>query len=267
MNGIKVLVFILVFSFATTSCYNLQTQIVSLSCDKLNGNDTIWIRKDSLASIGYYFYGRGGSGVFFISNTSSDKPIFFDKKNSFISATNYKKDFWNDVAQLDGNLTIKQYRAINLKTQNPVNAKVTKAERIEMIAPNSILAFDPQVTLRNDLFNLSSYTYKTDTVKANWTNKKNKKTVVKSVSFSKQNSPASFRYFITLARTEDFKNPEYFDFNFWVSNIMEMNAKQATQSPAPVDYLEGMFNVNQVSDTDKFHPYKKSWRYYLTDIK
>lgn len=236
-------------------------QVISLDNDKLIKNDSLWVYQDSLVDVWFYFYSDKGLDILFIEN-KINKPVFLDLKNSFISINNNRKDFWTDVSQLNGGLIFKQYKSITFKTQNPINASISRPDRIVMIPPNSVEKIQTGVNLQTQPFLMDSFIYKKELVSANW--RKNKKTLVKSIDFSNQNSPSHFRFFLTTSKTEDFRNPFYHDLYFWVSNIMEMDARQGTQAGYPYDYLAGVYTSGD-KDSDKAskHPYKKSWRFYL----
>lgn len=264
MKKLNALLYAVVITLLFISCAGPRMQIVSLNCNNMNRQDTLWIKRDSIIKIGYYFYGKNCSTNFILTNISN-KPVFFDKKNSFISYRNNQYDFWRDVSQVKGSLTIKQYRTLSWQTNNPINEQITRTNRIDMIAPRSTLIFEPALDIRDSLFNLSSYKLKSDTVDANWT--KGKKTIIQSVDFTEQTSPLSFRYFISLSHTEDFKEPLYYDFTFWASNIMDMDARQGVKYDFPYDYATGIYDLNDKTGRRYHHPYKKAWRFYLTPMK
>ena len=236
-------------------------QVISLDSEKIKKNDSLWVYHDSLVDVWFYFYADKGLDMLFIQN-KIDKPVFLDLKNSFISINNFKKDFWSDVSQLNGDLTFKQYKSITFTTHNPINASLSRPDRIIMIPPNSVDNIKTGVSLQTQPFLMDSFQSKNEVVAANWT--KNKKTLIKSADFNNQSSPSHIRFFLTISKTEDFKNPVYHDLYFWVSNIMEMDARQGTNSSYPYDYLTGVY-ANGEKDPDKAtkHPYKKSWRFYL----
>lgn len=235
-----------------------KMQVISLQCDTIPKHDTLWLAKDQNVEIGFYFYARNGSTVIYFHNPGN-KPVFFDKKNSFIAINGEQTGFWNDVSQVEGNISL-------YKTQKKeFNATIIKSNRVDMIAPKATFTFDPGITLHNELFDLHKLPAKTYTVQANWTNRP-KQTQIKSVDFTRENSPCNFRIYITASATEDLKEPTYYDFTFWTSNIMEMNARHCVKSILPYDHLYGIFKVNDKTINGEYHPYKRSWRYFIANI-
>lgn len=239
-------------------------QIVSLQCSNVPRQDTVMIAKDSTLEMIFYFYGRNGSAHVAISN-SGGKPVFIDKKNSFIATDNRKINFWNDVSQVNGNLSLNQYRSVFPRVNEPFNGTISKTDRVDMIPPHSIMTIDPQIALHYTKFNMSRFKTHNDTVAASWT--AHKRTVIRSTSFSSENSPSSCRFFLTVSSTEDFKAPKYYDFTFWVSDIMEMDVRQGTGAYYAYDYDTGVYGLIDKGEKAKYHSYKKAWRYYLMDTK
>jgi len=241
-----------------------KMQIVSLQCSNIPRQDTLMIAKDSTIEVIFYFYGRNGNARVAISNPG-DKPVFIDKKNSFIAANNRQINFWSDVSQVNGNLSLNQYRTVLPRVNEPFNGTISKTDRVDMIPPHSMISIDPQISLHYLRFDMSQFKTHNDTVAASWTD--HKRTMIRSASFTDQNSPSSFRFFFTVSPTEDFKAPKYYDFTFWVSDIMEMDARQGTGAYYAYDYDTGVYGLIDKGEKAKYHPYKKAWRYYLMDTK
>jgi hypothetical protein len=185
-------------------------QIVSLENEKIPRNDTMWDYKDPLVDIWFNFYTQNGSDWFIIYNKNT-RPVFFDLKNSFVSVNNFKKDFWSDVSQFNGNLTFKQYKSVTLQTRNPISGSISRQDRIIMIPPNSTDGVKTTVNLAKSMYGMDNYKCIADTVRANWSSAK-KTTVIKTANFNNSNSPTKVRIFLTLSKTEDFRDPAYPDF-------------------------------------------------------
>ncbi|MBS1653014.1 MAG: hypothetical protein JSU07_13495 [Bacteroidetes bacterium] len=240
-------------------------QIVSLQSDPILRNDTMLKSKDSITDIYFNFYLRGGNVIFSIVNKSG-KPIFYDLKNSFVAVNNLKKDLWQDVSQVSETLTLKQYR-MRGTYQNPINGTISRPDRIIMIPPKSIEGCSAKMDIQTrpfntKLYNSSQYNTTFDTVQVNWKNNSSKKTIIKTINFNKINSPATIRIFLTFCKTEDFKDPIYHDYIFWISDIMEMDHRQATKSSYPMDFYNGFYSLMD-NQNKAYHPYKKAWRFYI----
>lgn len=237
-------------------------QLISLDCDKLK-KDTSWVYKDSIIEVKYFCYTRDGK-LSFVINNLTDKPLFFDGKNSFILVGNNKYAYWTDVSVIKGTTTgvttglSNRYNHYSYGAINAVEAKLQ--ERMNMVPPKAGIVVSRYFLHDNSLYNLSGYNMKKDTVTVNWKTNSTKKTVIKKVNFDRNNSPLNFRNFITLSRTEDFKVPLYYDFSFWATDIWEMDARQAIKAKSPEDYATGAY-VDGV-----YHPYKQHWMFYLNNI-
>ncbi|HXB39955.1 MAG TPA: hypothetical protein VNZ49_05385 [Bacteroidia bacterium] len=254
------LVLIAIYFFS--SCTVSKMQVVSLDCNKLR-KDTTWVYSDSIVKIVYFYYTNGGKITFILANIS-DKPIFFDGKNSFILAGNKKLEYWQDVEQINGYVTFRNsthFYSVN----DPIHATVSKQERIVLIPPNSNILVSKYFVHDATMFDMSKYTISRDTVPVNWDSGSKKKTVISKASFKELNSPEAFRNFLTISRTEDFKNPLYYDFSFWVAEIWEMDARQGTKSDYPPDFATGGYVEGNFPNSGR-HPYKKPWKFYLNNI-
>lgn len=256
------LIAIVSFCALLSSCKTSQMQIVSLECNKLT-KDTAWYYSDSLVKIAYFYYTRGGGIAFLVANVS-DKPVFLDGKNSFILVGNKKLAYWQDVEQVNGTLEFRNNTHF-YKAYDPINATISRPERIAMIPPKSSIIINKFWVHEKTMFDLTRYTPQIDSVPVNWQPGSKKKTPISKVSFQESNSPEVFRHFLTMSTTEDFKNPFYYDFNFWISEIWQMDARQATGSDFPMDYANGPYAIGD-KRTEKYHPYKKNWRFYLNNF-
>ncbi len=259
----RLIISLFVFAVVLSSCTHYKMQFVSLECDKLK-KDSTWVYRDSIIEITYFYYNRDGKMTFIINNIS-DKPIFFDGKNSFILVGSNKYPYWSDVAVINGNNTPGYGSAYN-RAHVAINAvEVRQQERMNLIPPNSNIVVSKYFVHDNSLYDLKQYGAKNDTVAVNWKTNSSKKTVIKKANFEKTGSPLAFRNFITLSRTEDVKVPLYYDFSFWASGVWEMDARQATKSKFPETYAEGAYKEGNYPYAE-YHPYKKPWIFYLSNI-
>ena len=260
MKKVLSIVFVLAI---LTSCVHGRMQVVSLSCDKLTQSDSVWYYRDSLVDIEYYYYSKGGHINFEIVN-KTDKPLFIDGKNSMLIANNAQKSYWMDKEQINANLSF--YPNTYFRNNNPINGVITKADRITMIPPHASIVVKKFNVCNGTLYNISQYSCIIDTVPINWKNKPGKKTTITKAHFQKSNTPLSFRNFVSLSKTEDFKEPIYYDFPFYISDIWDMDARQATMSNQPVYFSSGSY-ANFGKDKTDIHPFKEAWKFYLTNIK
>lgn len=260
-NLFKFIAILIVINFFS-SCSVYKMQVVSLDCNKLT-KDSTWYYKDSIVEMNFFFYSNNGQLNFKIIN-NSDKPIFFDGKNSFLLLGNQKTEYWNDISQMKGTLAFNNSRH-SYYSKAPVNASIARPERIVFIPPKTSYSLT-KFYVAKGLYDLRKFNdVITDTVKANWNDKVDKKVAVKKINFQESNTPYNFRHFITLSLTEDFKNPLYYDFLFWISEIQEMDAKQATKSAHPENYCNDAFRESDTQNI-KIHPFKKPWRFYTHNI-
>lgn len=90
--------------------------------------------------------------------------------------------------------------------------------------------------------------------------KKRGTTKVHEVAFTKENSPVSFRNFLTLSLKHDFSEEFYVDHQFWVSQSIKMAKKQ----------YEGMSVLVEDADAiyvDYAYPYRKPNVYFTYPVE
>ncbi len=255
----NVLVFLIsIFLLSVTACHS-KMQIASLKCDKIPLSDSLMVFQDSLVDVKFYFYENNGSKAFTIKN-KTERPVFLDFKNTFIMINKNRLNLWEDVSQFTGKTN--QYNISEFEySRGTIKAAIKKPERIIMIPPKSLQIVNTATPLLKRQILLSE-TQK-ENVKANWTSK-NKTTVIESMDFTNENTPLKFRIFISLSKTEDFRDPFYFDFNFWLNNMLQMDARQATKSKKFAKHYKGKYSFVE-KETEKLdkHPYKKAWRFFI----
>jgi hypothetical protein len=246
------------------SCASKKVQIVSLESDRVQRTDSLLNYSDSILDISFYFYSRSGNTAVIVWNKSG-RPLFLDLKNSFLAVNGQTHQFWQDVSQFNGELVFMQYKSIFLQTNNPVNATIVRPERFSMIPPRAAQVIKPDAIVREKPYKVIYGAPKVDTVYTNWRSRP-RRTFVSTVNFSRDRTPTRVRLFLALGRSENTNGQIYQDFEFWVSGIMEMDARQAVGTVYPEEFLTGAFTFgDRAPERADKHPYKKAWRFYLAD--
>ncbi len=232
-------------------------QLVSLESYSTSKIDKNFEYKDSLVHISYNFYSPNGNMRFRIYNVSN-KPIYIDWKNTlYISSAESRKSYWNDESVYVGTFT-----SIDLQWTSWLNTNsgvsqgvVNKPERITFLPPNTGVEVSKYSVYDSQKITMSNNNLVTnDTI--NW--KKSKKTVkiTKSI-YDLQSTPFTFRNYISIAKTEDFKEPMYYDFSFFVSQVWNINARQLVG-----DFLYKTY-MDSTAVSSKHHPYKQVNRFFI----
>jgi len=259
VNTFMKLLFSLAFvSIILISCVP-QVQLITVkSTNKaLINNDLVY--QDSLVKISYYLYSPNGILLFRIRNCSA-KPIFIDWKNSMYIVSNDKRySYWNDESNI-----VEHVHGANIQwtswistTNGTIQGQIKKPERITFLPPSTEIEISKYAISDGKMFNMNGTT-EIITEKNNWKKTKKPATIL-HCSYDIKNTPLNFRNYITVSLTEDFKQPNYYDFGFWISDIHKMNIKQ----------LVGDFfyiaNMDSTQINSKYHPYKSPNRFFISD--
>jgi hypothetical protein len=186
-----------------------QYATISSSIDEGNA-DLLSTETDTL-KIAYDFRGEKGPVKISIYN-KLDVPLYVDWSKSALIVENIRTLYWNKKSIINAEVTTSRYQS-GVSRTSTLEGTLINQEAVSFIPPKSWTK-EYTLNLNPDFFTVSSFTEK-DKVNGQ---------VVKSASFTKENSPLRFRSFLTLSSTPDFKSPRYFDHNFWISEISQTSA-------------------------------------------
>lgn len=217
------------------------------------------IYSDSLVRITYDFYSRNGKVNFRIYNASKN-PIYIDWKNSaYITSQSEHQNYWTDVATFNGTIRESEVELTSWLSSSAgtVNGKLRKPERITFLPPGTEISVSKFQLANGNKIRMSADSVIQEEC-INWKPWKDctKMTKIKRSEFNASNTPLSVRNYLTVSQTEDFVNPIHYDFDFWVSSILEMNAKQLVGSEMFLSNLDS-------TRSDNFHPYKTSRGFFI----
>lgn len=250
--------FYTVFMVMLVSC-TPNYQLITLQTTSPELADNNYVFQDSLVKITYDFYSPNGVINFKIYN-KSNAPIFIDWKNSlFIKSVSEKYNYWTDEAKIEGTLHSSSSSLVEgiYSGSGSINGNVKKDERITFLPPNTEIIVGKYKISNSKKFIcqgteqilLEDYSWK----------KSLKQIKIKDYKYSIDNTPINFRNYLTISKTEDFTQPLYYDFGFWISNIKEMKAPQLVGDSFYQTY------VDSISNTSNYHPYKKVNRFFIKD--
>lgn len=236
-----------------------QVQLITVKSTNQALNPDNLVYQDSLVKITYYLYSSNGILRFRIRNCST-KPIFIDWKNSmYIVSTDKRYSYWTDESNIVGHVqgTNIQWTSWISTTNGTIQGQVKKPERITFLPPSTEIEISKYAISDGKMFDMDGTT-EIITEKNNWKKTKNPAKIT-HCSYDIKNTPLNFRNFITISLTEDFKQPNYYDFGFWISDIHKMDVKQLV---GDFFYIE---NMDSTQINSKYHPYKLPNRFYIFD--
>jgi hypothetical protein len=188
-------------------------QHVKLSSDMQQNDKSEFLIENDSVSIIYSFYGNGGPIHIELFN-KLDKPLYIDWGKSALITNGQSKSLWKDEARITANAT--EYKVV------PENSVVSSTSDIEgTIVKNDKMTFiPPHANISANRYVLQSKFFTTPVQlserKVLYTDQG--KVNARKFSFSKEDSPLSFRIFLSVSDNENFKNPIQFDNSFWVSD-------------------------------------------------
>ncbi|HYG15014.1 MAG TPA: hypothetical protein VEC12_04605 [Bacteroidia bacterium] len=240
---------VLIATLFWSSCSH-DVRVVSVRSPILQ-NDTLLRQSNDTFEIVYNLFDNNGLLSFAIHN-KSDVPLYVDwKRSAFISGTK-KYDYWDDKAEIvlvTSGLSLQWLRAYG-STHHLSYGVISKPEQITFIPP--------QTTVTMSRFRIAGNLIDTG-LKAQKVNKTYKKgtTTVKVKNYVEDNSPLSFRNFLTLSLKHDFSEEFYVDHKFWVNEITEMPDRQFN---GPTVYVT---EENGFVQTGYTYPYAQPNRFYI----
>lgn len=224
----NILLLILVLSLSTSGCISYQILQASSSSPHMEldtKSNTLVFNNDSIA-IYYSFWREKGTMAFQLINLL-DVPVYIDwRKSSYISGME-KFDYWTDQTLVEGNATTSTNGFINKKGILPdfssvsntnFSQTITKIERITFLPPQTSITISKFFLKPSGKYNLVSD--KVQNIKSEHSKKS-----IQVVKCSKEDTPLTFRNYISWSLTEDFSTEYHVDNVFYVTKITQATKK------------------------------------------
>ena len=186
-------------------------------------NDTLTLR--------YNFASERGLMQLSIVN-KLNKPLDIDwKRSSFIIGQD-KVDYWSDVS--DVNLTGTSSRYSRYASPISLGGTITKQEPIAFIPPQTKLEKKQFIVVPQGSVRLTGPST-TEQEKAKWTDRKKPVDIV-NYAYSADQSPLTFRNYLTLSTDKDFKTEFIIDTKFWASDVKVLPRDQILSQKSTSSY-------------------------------
>jgi hypothetical protein len=200
-------------------------------------NDTLTLR--------YNFASERGLMHLSIVN-KLNQPLYIDwKRSSFIIGQD-KVDYWRDVSdvQLSGALS-------SSSSLYYLGGQITRDDAVGFIPPQIKLEKQQFVIIPNGTLRLPG-TFTIEQEKANWIDRK-KPVDVKVYAYNDDQSPLTFRNYLTLSTDKEFKTEFHIDTKFWASDVKVLPRDQILTRKMSSEY-----------DYSLPVPFKKADSFYVT---
>lgn len=161
-----------------------------------------------------------------------NKPLYVDwKRSSFIIGQD-KVDYWSDVS--DVNLTGSAPRYNRYASPVYLGGTITKQDPIAFIPPQTRLEKKQFVVVPQGSVHLTGSSI-TEQEKAKWTDRKKPVDIV-TYAYSADQSPLTFRNYLTLSTDKDFKTEFTIDTKFWASDVKVLPRDQILTQQSTSNY-------------------------------
>ena len=229
-----ILVPLLISVMSLTSCSFVQLfEVNSLNLD--NSEEYLQFENDSLKII-YDFFSEGGSMSFLIINKMK-VPIYIDWRKSAFILNNDKNNYWAEVttSKTKGrniNISMTDFSDktwglsdIGLSTYTTISET---PERITFIPPVTAL---PKNKFK--IFSQPTYSFERNST---FQMKKVNNINVEFEKYTLDESPVTFRNFLTFSTTEQFESEFYIDDGFFIQYVRQFRSKLLNRMTSPKSF-------------------------------
>ena len=238
------------------SCSSNLVQVFETKASNAKIVEDKYIFENDSVKIVYDFWKDKGLMNFSIEN-KLNKPLYIDwTKCSYINNT-FKSNYWDDE---ENSLSVGQFIYTPTGVKSVEKTKMTKPEKIAFIPPNSKFIKNRFYILPIKYLKVNQYSR---IIEITSTIDSKKKTQIKEKEYDKNSTPLTFRNYITLSYTEDFKNQFYIDNEFYISKVTRVDENQ-------FEYYErdpskrGFYLKNEFGERILKSPYKKGTSFYIS---
>lgn len=206
--------FLPVLLMACSSCATYQLATINSSI-KDEQTKTFTAENDTV-KITYAFNGEQGPVQIGIYN-KLQTPLYVDWNKSALIVNGDRKSYSGKNAVLSAQVDGTESRFMSSVSQTgTINGTIISNEASGFIPPQA-WAKESQLTLGQKAFPLPASTGRDK--------KKVSGIIVDAYAYTREQSPLTFRSFITLSTHADLSSPVFFDHEFWVSEVVQTSTK------------------------------------------
>ncbi len=228
-----------------------NAQLVTLRGNNVKPDTDGLVLDNDTLTLTYSFYSERGLMTLTLFN-KLNVPLYVDWKKSAFIVGKKKMDYWYDVS--DVNVDGSSYQHYRSSTVS-LSGTVSKDDQIAFIPPKTELVKRQFVILPGGELPLSGQpaikqapsTYEASNLK--------RQVNIQEYNYLPNQSPLTFRNFLTLSTKRDFQEEFYLDTNFWASDVQVM--------PQP-QLVGGAISESYPTPTGTYlHPYQSSDAFYV----
>lgn len=218
----------------TTGCSTFQ--YAALDSDLQKNENNAFVNENDTVKILYTFNGQDCPVNIQVYNKFS-KPIYIDWSKSAVILNGERISYWMDQSQLVASSTGHTYRWTKnaSTTSSDIDGTIYRDEKISFIPPKSFMEMS-RIQLHSAFFKIS----KNDSLQTEYfaTSQGSDKRI--RHIFNQNNTPLSFRSYLTLSTSDDFTSESNYDNHFWVSSVAKSsyNPNALINKPANQFYMQ-----------------------------
>ena len=217
----KVLTLLLLFSAALISC-SPNVQVITLRGSNVRPADEGLVLDNDTLTLRYNFASERGLMHITLVN-KLNQPLYVDWKRSSFIVGQDKFDYWYDVAsiQLYGSTYTNRYSHYAIGS---INGTISKDDQVGFIPPQTKLDKQQFVLVPNGPLQLAG-PFKIEQEQSNTVDRR-KPVDVMVYAYSVDQSPLTFRNYLTLSTDKDFRTEFHIDTKFWASDVKVLPQEQ-----------------------------------------
>ncbi|MEP6793100.1 MAG: hypothetical protein ABJB16_02150 [Saprospiraceae bacterium] len=263
------LILLLLLLFMMVGCSPMY-QLLETKSEDTSITDTRCTFTNTDVLIEYNFWENGGQLSFMITN-NHDTPLYIDWDRSHFIFNGISYEYWYDEevtksfyssSTASNGYTIAE-AMVTLLTGTSTSGYRSKTTQTSSskIRPKQILELPPHSSIFVSKFSITKDPYYTCDFSMRYVaNSKSK-----SLNFTKDNSPISFRNYLTYATNASFSQPLTADNSFYVGSVSNMNQKVFFGKQQSEKYC--LVNGKKMLRTFYGYPYKKTSAFYILKYK
>ncbi|GAB4038798.1 hypothetical protein GCM10028809_58080 [Spirosoma gilvum] len=208
-----------------------NVQVVTLRGSNVSPSQEGLVLDNDTLTLRYNFASERGLMHLTVLN-KLNKPLYVDwKRSSFIIGQD-KVDYWSDVS--DVNLTGSASRYSRYASPVYLSGTISKQDPIAFIPPQTRLEKKQFIVVPQGSVRLTGPST-TEQEKAKWTDRKKPVDII-NYAYSVDQSPLTFRNYLTLSTDKDFKTEFTIDTKFWASGVKVLPRDQILSQQSTSSY-------------------------------
>lgn len=197
-----------------SSCITYQH--VSLSGNVGQNEQAEFVEENDSIKMVYSFNGHSGPITMEITN-KLNKPLYVDWRKSALIINGQSFTLWKDEASLSANVS--SYSALQddqtIQTSGNMQGSIAKNDKVSFIPPQAKIVVHSYI-----LFDGLFMTPDQQGEKLIFFTALDERRKAMKYTFSRENSPFTFRIYLSMSMNDDFKSPFHLDNTFWVSSYV-----------------------------------------------